>query len=340
MRFLKYLIIFSGLSSLVLYGWYQYELDKSPAISDRKIFTVAANESVKEIADKLSAGGFIDSKLAFLIYIWQTDKDTRLQAGEYVFSPADNIKEIVAALSAGKAASQEKTITIIEGWNIDDIGNYLKGEKIEAANDFISLAGKKINDWPFSFPRPEFLKTVPLEADLEGFLFPDTYRIFKDSSAEEIIKKMLDNFDSKLDAELSAVIVRQGRNLYEIITMASLVEKEVKSEADMKIVAGIFYDRIKYGQPLESCATLAYILGVNKPQYTLEDTQIESPYNTYRRQGLPPSPIANPGLKAIRAAIYPEFTDYNYFLTRPDTGATVFSRTYDEHLLNKNKYLR
>jgi len=108
----------------------------------------------------------------------------------------------------------------------------------------------------------------------------------------------------------------------------------------MKIVSGIFWDRIKNGQPLESCATLAYILGQNKPQYSIEDTKTDSPYNTYLILGLPPSPISNPGLQAIKAAIYPEYTKYNYFLNRQDTGETIFSVDYDEHLRNKAKYLK
>jgi UPF0755 protein len=122
--------------------------------------------------------------------------------------------------------------------------------------------------------------------------------------------------------------------------MASIIQKEVTSEADMKTVSGIFWNRIKSGQGLESCATLAYILGVNKPIYSLEDTQIDSPFNTYRNQGLPPAPISNPGAQAIIAAVYPDETDYVFFLSRPDTGETVFSRTYEEHLANKDKYLR
>jgi UPF0755 protein len=108
----------------------------------------------------------------------------------------------------------------------------------------------------------------------------------------------------------------------------------------MKIVSGIFWDRIKNGEALGSCATLAYILGVNKPQYSLEDTRIESPYNTYKYRGLPPGPIANPGFNAINAAIYPEFTDYNYFLSDPETGKTIYSRTLDEHNANKYRYLK
>ena len=134
-------------------------------------------------------------------------------------------------------------------------------------------------------------------------------------------------------------IKAQDRTIYEIITMASIVEKEVRILEDMKTVAGIFWDRIKYGQALESCASLAYILGESKVQYSVADTKIDSPYNTYKNPGLPPGPISNPGLNAVRAAIYPEYTSYNYFLSDPQTGDTIFSKTFEEHKQNKQKYL-
>jgi UPF0755 protein len=190
-----------------------------------------------------------------------------------------------------------------------------------------------------NFAKPDFLKDAPADADLEGFLFPDTYRVFKNATAEDIVQKLLDNFNDKLTLDLRTDIAKQGKSIFDVITMASIIEKEVKSPEDMKIVSGIFWQRTGDSYPLESCATLAYILGVNKKQYTYEDTKINSPYNTYQNAGLPPGPICNPGLAAIQAAIYPQTTDYHYFLTRPDTGATIFSKTYQEHLRNKAKYL-
>jgi UPF0755 protein len=188
----------------------------------------------------------------------------------------------------------------------------------------------------------DFLRVLPDNATLEGYLFPDTYRIFKDAAAEDIVVKMLANFDKKLAPETRAEISRQGKTLPEIITMASLIEKEVRGADDMKIVSGIFWNRIKNGQALQSCATLAYVLGVNKAQYSEADTKVDSPYNTYQNRGLPPGPIANPGLNAIIAAVYPVQTDYNFFLTAEVNGASkvIYSRTYDEHLRNKGKYLR
>jgi UPF0755 protein len=246
----------------------------------------------------------------------------------------------VEKLTSGQTISKERNIKIIEGWNIKDINSYLQKNNIIPDDSFKNYAGAPIGGWSFKIERPDFLAEAPTAADLEGFLFPDTYRIFVDATAEDIIIKTLANFDNKLTPDMRAAIKEQGKSIYQIITMASVVEKEVRSAADMEIVSGIFWDRIKNGQPLESCATLAYILGENKKQYTLEDTKIESPYNTYQNQGLPPGPIANPGLNAIKAAIYPKYTDYNYFLSRSDNGETVFSKTYEEHLANKAKYIK
>lgn len=303
-------------------------------------FFVSKGEGVKQIAGNLSKAGLIKRKLYFEAYVWQKNAESRFQAGEYILNPMLSIKEIVKILIKGETVDKEKTIKIIEGWDIDDIDKYLVENKAVADGGFAKLAKSKAGEWKLKIAKPDFLADAPSPATLAGYLFPDTYRIFKDATAEDIIIKMLANFGKKLNDDLRAEIVKQKKKIYEIVTMASLLEKEVKTEEDMKIVSGIFWDRIKNSQPLESCATLAYILGVNKPQYSASDIKIDSPYNTYQNRGLPPGPIANPGLKAIKAAIYPTYTDYNYFLSDPETGKTIFSKTYDEHLKNKVKYLR
>jgi UPF0755 protein len=219
------------------------------------------------------------------------------------------------------------------------MAEYLEKENISPKAEFIASAKKPLTEWNFTFPKSEFIALLPAEAGLEGFLFPDTYRIFQNASKEDVIEKMLNNFADKLTLEIQEEITKSGRSLYEVVTMAAIIQKEVRGYEDMRLVSGLFWDRIKNRQGLESCATLAYILGVDKPQYTLEDTKIDSPYNTYQNQGLPPGPICNPGLDALKAAVYPEYSEYNFFLNRPDTGETVFSKTYDEHLRNKAKYL-
>lgn len=303
-----------------------------------KIFIIKNGEGVKRIGSNLFQEGLIKSKFYFEVYVWRNKKEGDLQAGEYSLSPKLSIEEIVKIISSGEALSKETSIKIIEGWNIKDINKYLTEKGFVKDAEFIEAAkksSKEINDLKF-----DFLADMPRDVSLEGFLFPDTYRVFNSSSPDDIIKKMLFNFDGKLTDQMRSDIKKQEKNIYEIITMASIIEKEVRSVKDMKIVSGIFWDRIKNGQALESCATLAYILGINKPQYTIEDTKIESPYNTYQNAGLPPAPISNPGLNAITAAIYPESTDYNYFLSSSDTGETIFSKTYEEHLRNKKKFLK
>ena len=226
----------------------------------------------------------------------------------------------------------ELNLTIIPGWNLQNIEDYLKKQGYN--NRPTKL---KVSDYQTNY---SFLNDAPARASLEGYLTPDTYRVYADTTSTDLIDKALDNFAKNLKPEWLSEIKRRKLSLYSVVTMASIIEKEVKSPADMKIVSGIFWARIKDGQGLQSCATLAYVLGVNKEQYSLADTKIDSLYNTYKYRGLPPGPICNPSLPALQAAIYPEASAYNYFLSRPDTGATVFSKTYDEQLQNKYKYLK
>jgi len=313
------------------------------------LFLVSPGESVSQIGENLVKANLIKSEFYFKAYVRWNELEAKLQAGEYVLNPSFSIKKIVKILTGGEFLSKERTIKIIEGWNILEISQYFEREGMFQSEELLELIGFPQVDYrtnkkmpaPKNYaPNFDFLADKPVYYSLEGYLFPDTYRIFKDATLDEIVLKMLDNFDKKLTAEMRAEIARQDKTIYEIITMASLLEKEVRTEEDMKIVSGIFWDRIKNNQPLESCATLAYVLGINKPQYTAEDTKVDSLYNTYQNRGLPPGPISNPGLVAIRAAIYLEDTDYNYFLSRPDTGETDFSETYEEHIKKKAKYFK
>lgn len=234
---------------------------------------------------------------------------------------------------------EEKTIRIIEGWRNSDISKELTKKELVTEDEFKLIVKKDYSD---SF---DFLKDKPKSLDLEGYLYPDTYRVYASSTADEIIVKILENFDKKLTPQMRKDIIAQNKTIHEILTMASIIEKEAPISYqngkldNAKIVSGIFWNRIKSGQALQSCATLAYVLGVNKEQYSEADTNVVSPYNTYRNPGLPPGPIANPGILAIEAAIYPIKTNYNYFLTPTGSKELIFSRTYEEHLQNKNKYL-
>lgn len=234
---------------------------------------------------------------------------------------------------------EEKTVRIPEGSNNKEIINILVTAGLLTEEEFLQAQANYPNE------RFDFLTDRPAGTDLEGYLYPDTYRFFASSTPEDILTRMLSNFDKKLTPELRTEITAQGKTINEIVTMASLVEKEApifyakNDNTDAKIVAGIFWRRIKNNQALQSCATLAYILGVNKPQYTTADTQTPSPFNTYIHTGLPPSPISNPGLLAIEAAIHPTATNYNYFLTPAGSKEMVYAVTYEQHLANKQKYL-
>ncbi len=322
---------------LAAFIWYAGKVNYQVK-EDTKI-TIKEGAGISAITADLRQAGLIKSELAFKIYL-KLHGQTKLLAGDYEFKAGSGIKTIVSRLARGEADFSEHNILIKEGQSLKEINAYLKDKNLLTDN-CDKLFGTYISKLPADLKNDyDFLRDAPTKVDLEGYIFPDTYRVFADATCEDLVRKALNNFNGKFDAELRAEAKRQNKTVYQILIMASLLEKEVKSEADMKLVAGIFWDRIANGQRLESCATLAYILGESKPQYSLADTQIDSPYNTYRHDGLPPTPINNPGLKAIRAALYPTKSDYNYFLSRPDTGETVFAKTFTEHKANKAKYLK
>ena len=253
------------------------------------------------------------------------------------------------------ALKPEETIQIIEGWNNHDIAEYLENKGLYQSEEFFKVAGlpqidyrrknqaSALNDFSKEF---SFLEDKPEYYGLEGYLFPDTYRIYASSTVTEVIEKMLANFDKKLTPQMRSDIKSQGKTIYEIITLASIVEKEApidyqtSSDRDARIIAGIFLNRLKIGQGLQSDATLSYIYGDNKPAHSGAELDSSSPYNTYKYRGLPPGPICNPGILAIKAAIYPIVTDYNYFLTPKGKENVIYARTYEEHLQNKYKYLK
>jgi len=335
-HFLVFFVIALALTAVVVVGWYQSAVHyRAP---QDKTLTVPAGDSVSVIANHLQQAGLIKSELAFKIYL-KLSGQTGLQAGDYDFKTGDDLKVLAKRLTLGQVNDRERVILIKEGMSVKEILKYLADNRLLNEN-CQPLFTAYVSELPDSLRVYDFWQDAPTRVDSEGFIFPDTYRVFKDATCRDLLNKAFANFNYKVDESLRAEIKRQHKTLLQVLTMASLLEKEVRSEKDMKIVSGIFWRRLTSGQRLESCATLAYILGENKPQYTAEDTQIDSPYNTYRHDGLPPTPIGNPGLTAIRAAVYPTETDYNYFLSRPDTGATVFAQTYEEHLANKRHYLQ
>jgi UPF0755 protein len=340
LKMIKYLLllimIFSG---LVLFYYWRGINEAADKNGGAREFIVEKGAGVKTISANLEKEGLIGSARIFEAYIWRAGKEKDLKAGTYELSPAMNIKEISGIIFAGNIVNRERDIVIIEGWRVEDIDDYLFKKGIAEKGEFAQKALAPVGDWTFSFDKPSFLAEAPAEATLEGYLFPDTYRLFEDASVEDIIYKMLDNFGRKMNVELLAEIKNKEMSLHDTIIMASILEKEVSGD-DGPIVAGILYQRLEIGMRLEVDASINYITGKNNPSSELKDLAIDSPYNTYKYYGLPPGPISNPGLSSIRSAVFPEESPYLFYLNRQDTKETIFSKTHDEHVMNKNKYLR
>lgn len=313
----------------ILYGYNRVYNSQSSNLS-KVTFEVKKGEGLLSVAERLDEKDLVSGKIFFYYYMKNNGLLNKILPGVYDIGAQLTIPEIAIILT--KEIKSSVKVTFPEGWNIKQMAERLTKNDLDG-DGFLKLANspKEFQD-EFSFLKDEEVRS------LEGFLFPDTYLFKENIEARDIIIKLLRNFENKLSDELVQNIKKQDRSLFEIITMASLIEKEVVNAQDREIVSGIFWGRIKIGQALQSCATLAYVLGVNKKQYTYADTEIVSPYNTYQNRGLPPGPIANPGIAAIFASANPKYTTYNYFLSDINTGETVFSKTLDEHNMNKVRH--
>jgi len=183
------------------------------------------------------------------------------------------------------------------------------------------------------------LADAPAGASLEGYLFPNTHFISAETTEEDLVRKLLQDFDVKLSSDLRNEIASQGKTIFETVTLASIIEREVPQDKDKKMIADVFRKRLAIGMALQSDATVNFVTGKNKAQPSLADLAIDSPYNTYKYRGLPPGPISSPGLASIKAVIYPTPNQYYYFLTTLDEGEVIYGVSYEDHLANKAKYL-
>lgn len=308
------------LSLSIILGW----LLTQPAGTSKEavLITIKAGTPAKVIAENLESRNLIRSSLVFRVAAKIERVDNSLQAGEYAISPNMSVRQILLIMSQGQAAYQQ--ITIPEGYTVDQIAELLGEKKLANPDKFKTLA-KNYAPYPYMQPNPN------TKYSAEGFIFPDTYRLAKGITEEEILTMMVKQFDSKLTPEFRQRASDLGISLRDVIIMASLVEKEAKLSEERPIIAGVFANRTKQGMPLQSCATIQYILGYPKAELTINDTQIVSPYNTYQISGLPPGPIANPGIAAIKAVLFSDKTDYLYFVADKQ-GKHHFSKTYEEHL--------
>lgn len=328
-KFLKniFLFIVSILIIVFIYICIEIYLPLNSQSKETIFFTIEKGWGNDNIADALKEAKIIRSSYFFKFYTLLTLKHSDLKAGEYILSSNMPIRQIANIMAKGSVIREK--IVIPEGWNKNDIGEYLQKKGICEKKYFLSLIG---NDYSESY---DFLKDKPKDLDLDGYLFPDTYEISKGTACEEILNDMLTNFGRKITQEMRNEIRRQKKTVFDIITMASMIEKEVISLEDKKIVSGILWKRMVIGMPLQIDATIVYITG--KSKVSLSDTKIDSPYNTYAYYGLPKGPISNPGLESIIAAMYPQQSKYFYYLT---SGKTIFSETLEEHNRAKWEYLK
>lgn len=294
---------------------------------------IAPGLGPRKIGALLKQEGLIRSKWAFVMYVSLRNEASDLKPGTYAFNDHSTISDIAKDLIAGAA---ESTLTIPEGWNAKEIGAYLDREGITRQREFDAVTGP--NATSTFLEKFSFLKERPLHIGLEGYLFPDTYRFYTGTPAEQVSTRMLQNFDTKFSDDLRQEALRQHRTMFEIVTMASLIEKEAATDADRALVSGILWKRLQLGIPLQVDATVIFLTDRQTARVSYADIAIDSSYNTYRYKGLPKGPIANPGLSAIRAALYPKKSPYLYYLSTPD-GRTIFSKTLEEHNRAKAKYL-
>jgi UPF0755 protein len=327
-------------------GYYFYDgVYNYPAVQKvEKIFTVSRGEKAKDITFELANQKLINDPYPILLYLFLSGDYKNIKAGQYLINSKMTGQQIAETLVLGKT-SQVK-LTIIEGWDLAEIGTYLQDQGFGKTSTFYSVVGQPATAYGQNslsasiLNQFDFLKSKPNSASLEGYIFPDTYYVQSGSTIEDVVTKILQNFGNKLTTQMQNDIQSQGKSIYQIITMASIIEKEVKSLNDKKIVSGVLWKRLSIGQPLQADATVLYALQMQSADKVYKKyTEVDSPYNTYKYKGLPFGPISNPGLDSIIAAIYPTQTSYWYYLSKPD-GTTVFSKTLEEHNIAKAKYLR
>ena len=288
--------------------------------------TIPEGASTEQIAQILKQKNLIKYPILFRAVSAVNRNDGTYQQGLHTLDTAMEYLDIMKTLQRTVIIRETTRFTIIEGHEIRHIIDVLESQQLIDREKFIDVMENGEFDYPF-------LKDLPQrENRLEGYLFPDTYEVYVDVTEEEIIRTMLDQFNRVFKLEYYERAKEQEMTVDEVVTLASIIEREAQKEEERPIVSAVFHNRLNSNAYplLQSCATVQYVLGERRDVLLTIDLKIDSPYNTYMHEGLPIGPIASPGQKSIEAALYPADTDYLFFVARPD-GSHVFSRTLTEH---------
>lgn len=301
-------------------------------------FAVSEGESVREVAQHLEDTGLLRNQVWFMIWVRFAGAEKNFIAGSYRLPRSVNVINLTRLLTGAVTPSNEVELTFIEGWTMRQISDYLTLQGFDG-DDFYTLVTTPARFRPLvEATKHESLHYVTTAQNLEGYLFPDTYRVYRSASPEDILQRMLETFTQKFQAAWPAQLAGRGQTVSEVVILASIVEREVRTEPDRALVADIFWRRLKAGGRLEADSTINYLTGKNLPAVTSQDLAIDSPYNTYRYSGLPPGPISNPGAASLKAVVAPTSNANWYFLTTP-AGEVIYSETFEEHKRAKQKYL-
>lgn len=295
----------------------------APASAQIDILEGDGNENISQ---KLAAKKIISSDLFFQMYTFYTNDFQLFQPGSYYIPAGSDINQVISILVTPEES--DISLTFPEGITNDQIISKISTNTNVTADELTAELSK------LSTSSQLPIKTPGTDQKLEGFLFPDTYVFAKDSNASEIINKLLDNFKTKWKTTKNN---QTELSDYDILILASIIEKEAANQSERRIISGILHDRLKYNIYLGVNSTINYILDEPQAFFRSGENTIDSPYNTYLNYGLPPTPICNPGLDSIEAALNPEFTDYVYYLHTPD-GEIIYSKTLEEHNANITKY--
>ncbi len=296
--------------------------------------TINPGESVPSIIGKLWEAGLISNPGAFRSYLQYTGLDTSLKAGDYKLSPAMPAVDIVKSIQS--SISADITLTILPGWRIEEIANSLPSAGFAiTAEEFYQDTHTYLEGYSFS--------DCLANNSLEGFLFPGSYTVPRGTDLKELLPQILMEFETQVTPEMRTGFTSQGLSLCQAVTLASIIQREAMVEDEMPLIASVFYNRLNAGSVLAADPTVQYAVGYNPKQSTWwtnplsnQDLKIDSPYNTYVYSGLPPGPISNPGIAALRAVAFPAQTPYYYFRAACDgSGRHSFAETFDEHVKNE-----